>query len=97
LYKISNLLEDFDSLTEETNLFRAKIRMEKIVRSGGKIETTLVIDGDKTFAADTGEFFWQMLSAYRREDEAGMLKALFSSPLAYSFTAFGRPSCATRR
>jgi adenylate kinase/phosphoserine phosphatase len=90
LYKVSNLLGDFQSLTEETNLFRALSRLEEIVvRNGGQIETMLLINGERTFTTeDTGRLFWEMVYDSREAKTVDLSKRLFSSPLGYSFTAF---------
>lgn len=91
IYRVSYILDDFQTLTQDTNLFRAKSRMEEIiVRNRGQLETMLVVDGDRTVAAeDTGALFWKAVSASRGgEGSVDQLKAVFGSPLGYSYTAF---------
>jgi uracil phosphoribosyltransferase/adenylate kinase/phosphoserine phosphatase len=93
--EISTLLLDFRHHTEGYNLYRAEsILDEAVFASGGhsKLETVLVLDADKTLTAeDTGALFWKMATKSRhmqpREDECP-LKALFSSALGYTYTAF---------
>jgi adenylate kinase/phosphoserine phosphatase len=87
LDKVSILLHDFRHHDEEYNLTLAKSRLDEIILPGqGKVETMLVLDGDKTLAAeDTGALFWKMVQS---SDEESPMKALFSSPLGYSYTAF---------
>ncbi|KAF2183747.1 hypothetical protein K469DRAFT_582257 [Zopfia rhizophila CBS 207.26] len=91
LSKVSTLLRDFRHHTEKYNLSHAESRLdEALVTSEGQLETVLVMDADKTLAAeDTGALFWKMVSNSRRSgDEECTLKTLFSSPLGYSYTAF---------
>lgn len=53
------------------------------------LETILVLDGDKTLAAeDTGALFWQELARTRSESNRCPLKDLFSGPVGYSDAAF---------
>jgi phosphoserine phosphatase len=56
----------------------------------GKLETMLVLDADKTLAAeDAGMLFWQRVSSSQLPgDEDCPLKTLFSNPLGYSYKAF---------
>ena len=92
--KIARLLNDFRDHTEEANLRRAESRLDDIIApfSGpARPETVLVMDGDKTLTAqDTGEVFWNTLSLTHSQhnDLVDPLKAVFSSPLKYSYTAF---------
>ena len=91
LEKVSMLLQNFKSHTEEYNLSRAKSRLDDPVVAGkGELKTLLVLDADRTLAAeDTGALFWQRLShSQPSEYNSSTLKSLFSSPLGYSFTAF---------
>ncbi|KAH8685468.1 uracil phosphoribosyltransferase-domain-containing protein [Tricladium varicosporioides] len=89
LGKISTLLRDFQYHTEEYNLSRAESKMDEVVGQGQR-ETVLVMDADRTLAAeDTGELFWKRALRFRRPgDEGDPLKTLFSGPLGYSYTAF---------
>jgi uracil phosphoribosyltransferase/phosphoserine phosphatase len=87
LDKVSTLLCDFRHHDEEYNLTLAKSRLDEILLPGrGKVETMLVLDGDKTLTAeDTGALFWKMVQS---SDEESPIKTLFSSPLSHSYTAF---------
>ena len=91
LDKVSILLQDFRCHTEKYNQSRAEIRLDDVVvASQGQLETMLVIDADKTLAAeDTGALFWKSApKSWALEHGASTLKALFSSRLGYSYTAF---------
>jgi uracil phosphoribosyltransferase/phosphoserine phosphatase/adenylate kinase len=91
LNKVSTLLRDFRYHTEEYNLSRAESRMDEALIAGQEqLETVLVLDADRTLAAkDSGSLFWKMVSNSQQSgDEDRLLKALFSSPLGYSYTAF---------
>jgi uracil phosphoribosyltransferase/adenylate kinase/phosphoserine phosphatase len=91
LNKVLTLLRDFGHHTETYNLSQAESRLdEAIIASQGQLETVLVMDADRTLAAeDTGALFWERVSSSRRPgDEDCPLKTLFSSPLGYSYTAF---------
>ncbi|KAF8243481.1 hypothetical protein K440DRAFT_55619 [Wilcoxina mikolae CBS 423.85] len=91
LNKVSTLLRDFRHHTEECNLSRAESRMDEVLVAGqGQLETVLIMDADRTLAAqDTGALFWKMVSNSRQSmDEESRLKTLFSSPLGYSYAAF---------
>ena len=89
--KVSMLLHDFSYHTEKYNLSRAEILLDEVVAdSQGQLKTFLVIDADRTLAAeDTGALFWKKVSDLRPSGyEASTLKELFSSPLGHSYTAF---------
>lgn len=91
LNKIARLLDDFRYHTEEENLHRAESRLDDIVVNNCQPtpDVALVMDGDRTLAAaDTGILFWKMLSNLKSGIEDNPLKAVFSSPLGYSYTAF---------
>ena len=91
LNKVSILLHDFRHHTEKYNLSQAESRLdEAVVASQGQLETVLVIDADRTLAAeDTGALFWKKVSNLRPlEYEAFTLNTIFGSPLGYSYTAF---------
>ncbi len=91
LNKVSTLLHDFRYHTEKYNLSRAECSLDDaVVASQGQLETMLVLDADRTLAAeDTGALFWKRVSNLRSlEDEASTLKTLFSGPLGHSYTAF---------
>jgi uracil phosphoribosyltransferase/phosphoserine phosphatase/adenylate kinase len=91
LNKVSTLLCDFRYHTEKYNLSRAESRMDEALVAGqGQLETVLVMDADRTLAAnDSGALFWKMVSNSQQSgDKEYQLKTLFSSPLGYSYTAF---------
>ena len=91
LSKVSILLHDFRYHTEKYNLSQAESRLDDaILACQGRLETVLVIDADRTLAAeDTGALFWERVSSSRPlEYKASALNALFSSSLGYSYTAF---------
>lgn len=85
------LLLDFQLHTEEHNLFCAERKLDEAVAAGqGQLETILVIDADKTLAAeDTGAKLWKMIFQNRQSsDKAWTLDDLFGGSLGYSYTAF---------
>ena len=90
--KIARLLHEFRYHSEEDNLRRAESKLDDIVARYNCQPTpdvALVMDGDRTLAAlDTGVLFWKMLSNSKSRDEDNPLKAVFSSPMGYSYTAF---------
>ncbi|MCJ1458769.1 hypothetical protein MMC28_009143 [Mycoblastus sanguinarius] len=91
LNKVSTLLHDFRYHNERYNLSQAESRLDEVVSANqGQLETMLVLDADRTLAAeDTGMLFWKMASnLWPLEDKACTLNTLFSSPLGYSYTAF---------
>ncbi|MCJ1239942.1 hypothetical protein MMC14_007941 [Varicellaria rhodocarpa] len=95
LNKVMTLLRDFRNHDEKHNLIEAKSRLDQIlnqtlVAGQGQLKTVLVLDADKTLAAeDTGTLFWKkFLSSRKLEDKDCPLKSIFSSPLGYSYTAF---------
>ena len=93
LNKVSTLLHDFRYHNEEYNQSRAQSRLDDVVvasQGQGQLETMLVIDADKTLAAeDTGALYWKDVpKSWPLEHGASTLNALFSSHLGYSYTAF---------
>ena len=91
LKRVSILLQDFSRHTEKYNLSQAESKLDDaILASQGQLEVVLVMDADKTLAAeDTGASFWKMVSDSRPlKYEASPLNDLFGSPLGYSYTAF---------
>ncbi|ORX95600.1 uracil phosphoribosyltransferase-domain-containing protein [Clohesyomyces aquaticus] len=85
------LLNDFDHHTEENNFNQAEIKLdEALVSYGDHLQTMLVLDADRTLAAeDTGALFWtKVFDNGKCTSEEYPLKSLFSSPLAYSYEAF---------
>ena len=91
LEKALLLLRDFQYPTGKVNLFLAqKMLDEALDAEHSQLKTVLLFDADRTLAAeDTGALFWKTVSKSRQlvNDECP-LKALFSSPLGYSYTAF---------
>ncbi|EAQ87080.1 hypothetical protein CHGG_08333 [Chaetomium globosum CBS 148.51] len=92
------MLQDFRQHTEEHNLSCAKDRLDQLIdsqrRQHAELQTALVLDADKTLAAnDTGLLFWGAAvksashQAHSTADDCS-LSSLFSSPLGYSYTAF---------
>jgi uracil phosphoribosyltransferase/phosphoserine phosphatase len=93
LEKVARLLDDFRYHTEKENLRRAENRLDDILvgyRGQTQLETILVMDADRTLAAqDTGKMFWETLAEPQNsKDNDDPLKTLFSSQLRYSYTAF---------
>ena len=89
--KVSIMLHDFRCHTESYNLSQAKKKLDDTVgASQGQLKTILVIDADRTLAAeDTGALFWKRVSDERPlEYEASTLNALFRSPFGHSYTDF---------
>lgn len=84
------LVHDFRLRTEEYNLRCAKQRLDEALgRQPEKLETVLVIDADRTLAAeDTGKLLWTAVAESRGLDEGDPLKRLFGGPLGYSYAAF---------
>ncbi|KAF9636600.1 putative uracil phosphoribosyltransferase protein [Lasiodiplodia theobromae] len=88
---ISALLRDFHRHTEEHNLSCAEAKLDEIMSPRkDRLETVLVVDGDRTLApVDTGALFWAQLTASQeRARGSSPLKSLFSSPLGHSYDAF---------
>lgn len=89
---VAALLRDFGHHTEEYNLACAETKLDETLVAGqGQLRTVLVLDADKTLAAeDTGTLFWKKVHNLQQStaDDDWVLKALFSSPLQYSYTAF---------
>lgn len=91
LNKALTLLGDFRLHTEDYNLSQAENRLDEVLSADqSKLETVLVIDADRTLAAeDTGTLYWEKVSSSRwLKDEDFPLKRLFSSNLGYSYNAF---------
>ena len=91
LKTLKTLLHDFRCHTEEYNLTQAKLKLDDaIAPSQGSLDAVLLMDADRTLAAeDTGALFWKIFFHLRQvEHTASPLEALFSSPLAYSYVAF---------
>ncbi|KAJ5577634.1 uncharacterized protein N7459_006598 [Penicillium hispanicum] len=89
---VSTLLQDFQSHTEKMNTHLVENDIDGIMARVSKRppQRVLVIDADKTLAAeDSGFLFWKLVL----EDpipvhKSSPLKSLFDSPLGYSYLAF---------
>lgn len=94
LDKVSMQIRIFREHTEATNKHRAIRQLDDLILEGGKLlKVMLVLDGDKTLSAkDTGELFWKFRSVDQDPHSSttgkSPLKALFGSPLGYSYNAF---------
>ncbi|KAH9882696.1 hypothetical protein J1614_000061 [Plenodomus biglobosus] len=91
LARISALLYDIRLHTEDYNVSKVKIQIDKSLSSHqGRLETILVLDADRTLAAeDTGALFWKKHFESQPATVGTLpLKALFSGPLGYSYKAF---------
>lgn len=90
---IKNLLINFNEDNESLNLSIATECLDTYLRlsCGDTIDTFLVLDGDKTLTAeDTGEILWR--AHLPQQNGATPLKAIFSSQLRYSYSAFRQVS-----
>ncbi|RYP22120.1 hypothetical protein DL765_001879 [Monosporascus sp. GIB2] len=82
---------DFRLHTEEYNLSQVERTLDKsLVPYQGQLETVLVVDADRTLAAEeSGTLFGERVSdSQQRGDEEHLLKTLFGGTLDYSYTAF---------
>lgn len=89
--KISMLMHDFRDQSEERNLSHAKICLDEALSlASRRLETILVLDADKTMAAeDSGTLFWERMATLQpSSDDMYPLKTLFGGPLGYSYIAF---------
>ncbi|KAE9394025.1 PRTase-like protein [Gymnopus androsaceus JB14] len=91
--KVSMLLRDIFRHTEEYNLSIAKFRLNEVLGDlvgQTKMETMLVMDGDKTLISeDTGALFWKLAADTEDTTYSDPLKELFSSQaFGYSIAAF---------
>jgi uracil phosphoribosyltransferase/phosphoserine phosphatase/adenylate kinase len=90
--KLSALIKDFSLHSEDYNVSQAQAKLdEAVVSYQGPLETVLVLDADRTLAAeDTGALFWKRIydSQQGKTSEENPLKCLFSGPLGYSYQAF---------
>ncbi|KAJ5189988.1 hypothetical protein N7472_009002 [Penicillium cf. griseofulvum] len=84
------LIHDFHHHTEAYNTHLAKRKVDEILGAQSTLETVIVMDADKTLAQeDSGVLFWGKADVTLTEGEGSdPLKALFSSPLGYYYTAF---------
>ncbi|KAF3006089.1 hypothetical protein E8E13_011110 [Curvularia kusanoi] len=89
--KVDALVRDFDLHDEMTNSDLAKRTLDQIVSLHlMQAKTVMVIDGDRTIAPqDTGRLFYEKMAAQQSPESSDCpLRALFSSPLGYTYTAF---------
>lgn len=82
------IVRDFRFLTDEQNILQVTERLNRALHNGPvKANTVLLVDGDRTLAAeDTGDLFWRNLATSGHD--AGPLKKIFSGPLGYSSDSF---------
>ncbi|EFQ32256.1 uracil phosphoribosyltransferase [Colletotrichum graminicola] len=92
LDSILPLLHDIRLHSEKENLSRVNSRVDEVVltmQRENKIATMVVLDADRTLCAmDTGTMFWEKLRESQSSKEECPLRALFSSHLGYSYSAF---------
>jgi phosphoserine phosphatase/uracil phosphoribosyltransferase/adenylate kinase len=92
LQRVTELILHFSShMMPKSNLARVHLKLDEVlsIHGHGNVQTALVLDGDKTLAAqDTGVLFWQKLAETQPYFGPQPLKDLFGSPLGYSDTAF---------
>ncbi|KAK0710675.1 uracil phosphoribosyltransferase-domain-containing protein [Lasiosphaeris hirsuta] len=93
--RVESLLASFLDDTQERNLSAAEEKLDGFMNSHKELETALVFDGDRSLSAlDTGAVFWGHVWQTTAPDTHGKidipdpLKAVFSSPLGYSYNAF---------
>lgn len=89
--KIAKVIHDFVGHSEDINLSHARLRVERAFSTALRpLETILVLDADKTLAAeDSGALFWKRIADLRLLPEDDQpLKTLFGGPLGYSYIAF---------
>ncbi|KAI1750690.1 uracil phosphoribosyltransferase-domain-containing protein [Xylaria castorea] len=85
--RASQMIRDFRHHTETYNLSQAETRLDEILGVDVKLQIMLVIDADRTLAAeDTGKMFWETVS--RTGQHTQQLKSLFGGPMGYTYTAF---------
>lgn len=91
LDRIVKVFEDFRVHNQDYNQVQAERRFDEILWNHDKLETMLVIDGDKTLAAnDTGLMWWKQANKDELCDDFDRdpLSVLFSGPMGYSYQAF---------
>ncbi|KAJ5531762.1 hypothetical protein N7527_005155 [Penicillium freii] len=92
--KLGCIIRDFRTHSEAYNKNLAVQRMDEILTDPDRLETVIVLDADKILAQeDSGVLFWEQLweqvhATRAQGDGSNPLKALFDSPLGYSYTAF---------
>ncbi len=98
--RVVTLLLDFVEHSEEKNLARAERRLDDVVAEmknrtaaeGSKLQRMLIFDGDRTLTAhDTATLLCRASVEVNMDPcqfNGNPLKAIFSSPLGYSYTAF---------
>lgn len=85
LLRVSALIRRFRQDASDQEFSRAQTRLDQLLPDRDRLRTVLVLDGDKTLAAeDTGAIFWQI----HAQPEICPLKVLFGGPLGYSDRAF---------
>jgi adenylate kinase/phosphoserine phosphatase len=87
--KAAEFMREFVDHSQERNLLRVKDRLNHVL-GDRHLETMLILDADKTLAAEdaTAMFCGDAPLRDFSPHHANPLKRLFSSPLQYSYTAF---------
>lgn len=97
--KVTTLLCDFRKHDEQHNLRCATRALDEALDCSKKrLETMLVIDGDRTLAAeDSGALFWNAARhpSQPTTDDVSPFKGLFGSKLGYSYSAFRQAALLT--
>ncbi|KAF2759857.1 hypothetical protein EJ05DRAFT_484756 [Pseudovirgaria hyperparasitica] len=91
LQRVVPLIQDFATHTEARNLEKASAKLDMALsESDGKLDTLVVIDGDKTLAPqDAGQMFWDRYCIQKLSwKEAWTPTSVHSGPLGYSYEAF---------
>lgn len=91
LQRATTMLRDFRQHSESFNIRVAERYLDEAVSAAGEVlQTMLVLDADRTLAAqDTGGLFWQETAKLGIQSvEEDPLKVLFSGSLQYSYNAF---------
>ncbi|CAI7655950.1 unnamed protein product [Penicillium viridicatum] len=92
--KLGCIIRDFRTHSEAYNENLAVQRMGEILTDPDRLRTVIVLDADRILAReDSGVLFWEQLweevhATEAQGDGNSPLKALFDSPLGYSYTAF---------
>ncbi|KAH6688926.1 uracil phosphoribosyltransferase-domain-containing protein [Plectosphaerella plurivora] len=94
--RIQSLLVNFHHHSEDKNWRRVEERIDSILTCQGKsLDKAFVFDADKTLTTmGTGTMFFALQASrgISRDDRVCPLKALFSGPLQYTYTAFRQAS-----
>ncbi|RDA96308.1 hypothetical protein CP533_1685 [Ophiocordyceps camponoti-saundersi (nom. inval.)] len=90
LSRVPALVRYFRLDAVESNTTRALMKLDELMPDRGRLDTMLVLDADKTLAAeDAGTLFWQMFAESRPSARKRCpLEELFQGPMGYSDLAF---------